>query len=117
MKAYLKIIAIFYGIGALLHMLDLFNLRLNFLNMTGLWKIWIVFLLVADTFVASTLWKERVVGEYVFLLIASIQLVLYNSFVSYFGDQTVLIIFHVVTVGIYLNFKILYFRKDANALK
>ena len=111
MKPYLKIIAIFYGIGALLHMLDLFSLRLNFSNMTALWKIWIVFLLVADTFVALMLWKEKVAGEYIFLLIASIQLVMYGLFVNYFGNQTALIVFHAVTMGIYLILKYRLWKK------
>ena len=101
MKAYLKFLAVPYFIGAMLHGLDLFDLRLHFLEMLPIWKSWIVFLAVADFVAAVGLWRNHRLGEYAFLTIAILQLVAYIGFSSTFGTQTPLIAFHTTTLLLY----------------
>lgn len=44
MKKYLKILACLYFLGGVLHILDLFDLRLKFSELENYWKIWISYL-------------------------------------------------------------------------
>lgn len=106
MKLYLRILAILYGVGAILHLADILDLRLLFSEMDLIWKSWIVFLFIGDSIAAIGLWKQMVFGEIAFLIIAATQLVAYLGFQGGFGDQSFLVLFHVFTVGIYLALKI-----------
>ena len=45
---YLRIIAVLYLIGAILHVMDIFDLRLMFSEMNLIWKTWTIYLLVFD---------------------------------------------------------------------
>lgn len=101
MKTYLKIIAVLYGIGAVLHLLDVFDLRLSFSEMSTAWRAWILYLLIFDSLAAFFLWQGKKAGEYLFLLVAASQLIAYVFFSSFFGSQTFLIVFHVITVVVY----------------
>ena len=101
MKIYLRILAVLYLIGALLHVLDLFDQRLIFSQMDSLRKAWIVYLTIGDSIAAVGLWRLKKYGEITFLVVAVSQLIAYGIFKSVFGDQTPLIIFHVVTVLLY----------------
>ena len=112
MKLYLRIIAIFYFFGAIIHVMDVFSLRLIFSELSNIWKFWIIFLLIADTFAAVALWKQKTVGEYVFLFVAGIQLVVYSFFTNHFGNQRLLIIFHLLTVSIYFFLKMKFSEKQ-----
>jgi hypothetical protein len=56
---YLRLLSVGYAVRALLHLADVFDLRLPFPRMPPTWKAWIVFLLVADTFAAVGLWHRR----------------------------------------------------------
>lgn len=76
MAVYRRVLAILYFIGFLLHLTDVFDLRLSFSNMDSLWKIWIIFLLVA-----------------------------YVGFKRIFGDQNDLVLFHIVTLLIYFGLR------------
>jgi hypothetical protein len=102
MRIYLKIIGTLYFIGFLLHVLDLFGARLNFVEMKTILKLWIVYLTVADAIAAYGLIKSKLFGEVVFLIVAFSQLVAYSIFTHIFGAQTPLIIFHLLTIGIYI---------------
>jgi hypothetical protein len=101
MKLYLRFLSILYLIGAILHGLDLLDLRLQFSGMSPAWKGWIVFLLVFDLIAAVGLSKRARWGIGTFLLVASAQLIAYLGFRSFFGDQWFLVVFHAVTVGVY----------------
>lgn len=98
LRLYLKILAIFYGIGFLLHLADIFNLRLKFWQMGWLWKGWISFLLVADLATAIGLWTNKRWGIRVFIGVAVIQLVAYLGFSKFFPWQGALILFHCATL-------------------
>ena len=106
MKFYLRLLAILYFIGAVLHFLDLFDQRLVFSEMDSILKTWIVYLLIGDFVAAVGLWRCKKFGEITFLIIAVSQLIAYGIFESVFGDQTLLIIFHLVTVFLYEFLKI-----------
>ena len=101
MKIYLRILAALYLIGAILHLLDLMDLRLQFSQMDSVWKAWIIFLFIADLIAAVGLWKRARWGIGTFLLVASAQLIAYLGFRRFFGDQWFLVGFHAVTVGVY----------------
>ena len=107
MRIYLRSLAVFYFIGAALHILDLFNLRLIFSEMSPTWKMWIVYLTVGDAIACWGLWYLKKYGEVTFLLIAVSQLIAYGLFRNFFGNQMFLIGFHLITVAIYvaLRFK------------
>ncbi|MBT4760512.1 MAG: hypothetical protein HOO06_02335 [Bdellovibrionaceae bacterium] len=105
MKLYLRILALFYLFGAILHLGDVLNLRLNFSEMDTVWQTWIVFLLIGDTIATIGLWQYKKYGEIAFVLIACAQLIAYLKFKSIFGDQAILIIFHVVTLSLFLGLK------------
>ena len=102
MRIYLKIIGVFYFVGFILHVMDLFGARLNFTEMKMVWKIWIIYLTLADATASYGLIRNRIFGEILFLVVAFSQLVAYTIFAHIFGPQTLLIIFHLLTVGIYI---------------
>ena len=101
MKIYLRILSVLYFIGALLHVLDLFDQRLIFSQMDSLWKTWIVYLTIGDSIAAVGLWRSKKYEEVTFMIVAVSQLIAYGIFKSVFGDQTFLIFFHALTILIY----------------
>ena len=106
MKYYLRVLSSFYLFGGGLHLLDLFDLRLIFSEMTLSWKIWIVYLAVFDLVAALGLWKARAWGIRLFIFIAVTQLIAYSGlFVEVFGEQLPLVVFHIVTLFLYAFFK------------
>jgi len=76
-------LAILYLIGAFLHILDLFNLRLKFSEMSWGWKLWIVYLCFFDFAAAIGLWNQRRWGILLFLIVAASQLIAYIGFSSF----------------------------------
>lgn len=98
-------LAIAYSVGAILHLFDILNLRLDFAAMDPLWKFWIVFLFVFDTLAAIGLFKKKLWGEILFLLIAVSQLVAYIQFKNIFGNQDFLVNFHIVCIVLYAILK------------
>lgn len=105
MKIYLRILAIFYFIGAVLHILDLFDQRLLFSKMDSTWQMWIIYLTIGDAVAYWGLWRFKKYGEFTFLLIAASQLIVYGFFKNIFGDQTFLILFHTLTLVVYFFLK------------
>jgi hypothetical protein len=61
------------------------------------WKIWIIYLMLADILASVGMWQQKRWGVALFLVIASSQLIAYLWFKEYFGDQSFLIGFHIVT--------------------
>lgn len=114
MKTYLKVLAACYFVGFALHVLDLLELRLPFWGMPTGWKLWIVYLLIADLGAAVGLWMQQPWGVGLFLLVAISQLVAYLGYHSYFGDQEFLIAFHIITLLIFVVLLILQMRKQKN---
>ena len=112
MKIYLRIVAAFYFLGFALHLADLLDLRLNFSEMSAVWQIWIIYLTVFDLFAAIGLWQQRRWGIVLFIVVAISQLVAYLGFTKIFGDQTPLIIFHVLTL---VSFCVLDFTRRRSA--
>lgn len=102
MRLYLKILGVFYFIGGILHILDVFHLRLKFGELPLYWKYWIIYLLVFDLMAAIGLWYQRRWGQFLFLLISGSQLIAYIGFANFFGNQYPLIAFHIVTLAAYL---------------
>lgn len=103
MKAYLKILSIFYFVGFILHALDLFGLRLEFSEMNSTWKLWIVYLTFFDLLTCIGLWKEKAWGAYLFFLVAFSQLIAYSGYFEVFGkNQMALILFHITSLIGYL---------------
>lgn len=107
MNKYLKTLACFYFLGGVLHVLDLFDLRLKFSELENYWKFWISYLCIMDFATAIGLWRLERWGIYCFLLVAISQLVAYLGFKQYFGNQYSLIGFHLATL---LIFVIMYSR-------
>ena len=102
MKKYLKILACLYFLGGVLHILDLFDLRLKFSGLETYWKIWIIYLCIMDLITAVGLWGFKRWGVYCFLIVAASQLIAYIGFQKYFGNQFSLIVFHLLTVLIFM---------------
>lgn len=84
--------------GAFLHLLDLFDLRLKFSEMPPVWQYWTLYLVLADALAAVGLITGKSFGVVVLLVVALSQLVAYTVWASVFGQQTVLIVFHVLTL-------------------
>lgn len=103
------LLAIAYAVGAVLHLLDVLDLRLKFTAMNTLWKSWIIYLLVFDTLAAIGLCRKKIWGDILFLFIASSQLIAYTKFNAIFGNQDFLITFHVVCIILYTILKTLDF--------
>lgn len=97
-----RALAVCYGIGGALHVLDVLSLRIEFSAMTLVWKVWIVFLLIADAIAAVGLWKVRSWGMATFLSVAGAQLIAYTAFQDVFGEQGFLIGFHLISVAGFL---------------
>lgn len=106
MKLYLRILAVFYSAGAILHLLDVFNLRLEFSSMNPTWKAWTVYLLIFDSVSALGLWRQKSWGTILFLVVALSQLMVYTSFTHLFGNQYPLVIFHLLTLTIFVFLKL-----------
>jgi len=112
MKSYLRVLAILYLFGGILHLLDLMDLRLKFSEMPTVWKTWIVYLFALDLLAAAGLWKRTQWGVNCFLLVAFSQVIAYVGFSSYFGQQFYLVAFHVITLAFYFFLK----YREARAL-
>ena len=111
MNLYTQILAVVYALGAFLHLLDILNLRLNFSAMSIDWKLWIVYLFIADTIASYMLWQKRETGERLFVFIATSQLFAFTFFAHYFGNQNFLVFFHGVTLTIYAALKLdIYYK-------
>jgi hypothetical protein len=115
MRNYLRFLAICYAAGAVLHLMDIFDLRGEFSQMNMVWKSWILYLLAFDSAASVGLWLQKNWGIALFIGIAISQLVAYVAFKSIFGEQTFLIIFHILTLSIYLLLR-LQSRRQVNAL-
>lgn len=111
-RIYLKLLAVLYFIGCVLHLMDLFGQRLHFFELSKTWQVWIVYLLIFDLFAAIGLWRGRTWVIGLFLLIAISQLMAYTGFQNVFGDQTFLIVFHLSTLTVFVA---LYFRGRSNS--
>lgn len=98
-------LASLYFVGFVLHTLDVANLRLNFSEMDSLWKSWILFLLVFDLFASIGLFLKKGWGEILFIVVAVCQLIAYTQFKSLFGQQDLLVYFHISTLTLYLILK------------
>lgn len=110
LRVYLRVLAIFYFVGAILHLEDILNLRLPLSEMSWDWKVWIWYLLICDSIAAVGLWMQKGWGEGAFLLVATSQLMIYGGFPERFGPQTDLLIFHVATLTIYFVLRLRQFR-------
>ncbi len=114
MTIYLKILAVFYGYGALIHIADLLSLGhylwqthdLTFSQMPVAWKIATVYFAILNTIVAIGLWQGTWWGVACFLLAAASQIVMYTALTDIFTKQTGLVVFHLVTVGLYVVLRI-----------
>lgn len=95
------ILAVFYFIGFLLHALDVANIRLNFSEMDLIWKSWILFLFIFDLLASAGLFLRKLWGEFLFILIATAQMIAYIGFSSFFGEQKFLIVFHITCLVLY----------------
>jgi len=101
MKIFLRILSLFYFVGFFLHLMDVTSLRLNFSEIPIEWKVWIVFLLIADLFAAIGLWFYKKWGIQLFLAIAILQLVAYSGVLDSPANQIFLISFHCLTLFTY----------------
>ncbi len=88
-----------------MHLLDLLDLRLKFSEMSIVWKMWIIYLIAGDMIASIGLYRQKIYGEIAFLIIGLSQIFAYTIFESYFGNQNALIVFHLITISIYLFFK------------
>lgn len=96
-----QMLAVFYLLGFILHCLDVLNLRIRFSEVDMIWKVWIIFLLIFDLLASIGLYRQKLWGDILFILIAFTQLFAYIQFSSFFGDQRFLIYFHIVCLGVY----------------
>ncbi len=103
---YLKVLSILYFTGALLHFMDVLDLRLKYSEMTDIWKMWTLFLLFADLAAAVGLWKNTIWGIGFFLLVAGSQIITYTAFQSIFAKQPLLVWFHIFTLGLYFYLRV-----------
>lgn len=101
LRFFLRVVSILYFVGAILHVMDILDLRLKFSEMNLVWRIWIVFLCAADFAASFGLWKNRIWGIYLFFLIAVSQIVAYVGFKTIFGDQQPLIVFHLISLALF----------------
>ena len=69
--------------------------------MNQIWKIWIVYLLVADPITVFLLLKKKSWGIVSFHIVAISQLIAYWGYQNIFGRQDFLVIFHILTLAIY----------------
>ena len=106
MQIYLRILSSLYFMGFALHLADLLDLRLKFSEMSLVWKVWIIYLSIMDLAVSVGLWRQSKIGINLMLLVAFSQIVAYMGFKEIFGNQIILIGFHILTVGLYLILKL-----------
>ena len=112
LETYRRLLSIAYLIGAFLHLMDVFSLRLPFGSMDLIWKSWIIFLLLGDSIAAAGLWFGKPWGTAAFALVAGSQLVAYCGFREQFGDQWPLIVFHIVTLFLYLFLYLIFWARQ-----
>jgi hypothetical protein len=112
MKWYLRVVAVCYFIGSVLHLADILDLRLKFSLMNTTWRVWIVYLAVFDFIAAIGLWNMKWWGLALFFIIAISQLVAYVGYVDVFGTYDFLVVFHLVTIGVYFIFLVMNKRKS-----
>ena len=102
MKYFAKVLSLCYFLGAVLHLADIFDLRLKFSEMNPIWKSWIIYLTIFDLVAGIGLWNNRSWGFLFFLIVTASQLLAYTVFSGFFGEQLPLIIFHCVALCTYL---------------
>ena len=95
--------AFFYLFAAILHLMDILDLRLHFSEMTPGWRIWIVFLLIFDSLTALGLFFHKRWGVAFYLVVTMAQLVAYTFYSDTFGDQGLLITFHSVSLVAFIG--------------
>jgi hypothetical protein len=101
LKIYLRILAVLYLLGALLHFADMLDLRLEFSSMNAVWKAWVIYLAAFDLAASIGLWQQRRWGVYLFFMVAVSQIIAYVGFPSMFGGQQLLIAFHLIAVSLF----------------
>ncbi len=101
MSLFLRIMAVFYFIGSVIHLADLLDLRMQLSLLPLEWKVWIWYLFLSDFAAAVGLWLKKPWGQGLFVLIAISQLIAYLGLPSFFGPQPLLVVFHTATLLIY----------------
>ncbi|MCB9072674.1 MAG: hypothetical protein H6623_03565 [Bdellovibrionaceae bacterium] len=105
---YLRILSVFYFLGFLLHLMDVFGWRLELTRLHPFWTTWVWFLLVADLITALLLIWAPLLGVIGFHVVALAQLFAYIIYQEFFGRQDALVLFHVISLVFYWK---LYARK------
>jgi len=109
MSTYLRILAVFYLYGALVHIADLLSLGhhlgqthgLAFSEMSRAWQIATTGFAVVDLIAAAGLWLRAWWGVMAFLAAAVAQIVMYTFYAATFGNHQGLVGFHLATIPIY----------------
>jgi Family of unknown function (DUF6163) len=109
MNTYLRILAVFYLYGALVHLADLLSLGhhlgqthgLAFPEMSLPWQIGTVGFTAVDLVAAAGLWLRAWWGVMAFLAAAVAQIVMYTFYSATFGNHRGLVGFHLATIAIY----------------
>ena len=105
MNTYLRILAVFYLYGALVHLADLLSLGqthgLAFPEMSLPWQIGTVGFAAVDLVAAAGLWLRAWWGVMAFLAAAVAQIVMYTFYSATFGNHRGLVGFHLATIAIY----------------
>lgn len=114
-RNFLKVIGVLYFAGFILHLLDVLNLRMNLSEMDFYWKMWIWYLLIFDFLTSFLIFKNKLLGEILFITVACSQLIGYCFFKDRFGEQSSLIYFHLISLFSYISIKVLrsHFNKPA----
>ncbi len=105
MNLFLRILSVLYFIGFVLHLLDLFGLRLDFVSMSIEWKAWIIFLMIGDLVASIGLWRQQKWAVFLFIGIAIFQLIAYSGLLDSPMNQVFVICFHILTVSVYFFLK------------
>ena len=100
LRPYIRFLSILYTVGGLMHILDVFDLRLKFSMMSSTWRIWTIFLIVFDFIAAIGMWRQQTWGVAAFIIVATVQLVAYLGFMDVFGSQWLLITIHIITLNL-----------------
>ena len=114
MAIYLKILAVFYGYGAFLHLADLLSVGhylgqshgFTFAQMPLAWKIATVYFAILNTIAGIGLWRGTWWGVACFMLAAMSQVVMYTALTETFTKQPGLVVFHLVTIGVYVLLRV-----------
>jgi hypothetical protein len=104
-NTYLRILAVFYLYGALVHLADLLSLGhhlgqthgLAFPEMSLPWQIGTVGFAAVDLVAAAGLWLRASWGVMAFLAAAVAQIVMYTFYSATFGNHRGLVGFHLAT--------------------